>query len=246
MVARAEKGSARKVAANMDVIGAGFGRTGTLSLRAALETLGFGPCHHMFEVVTKPRQMPLWQEAFASDPVDVRRVFEGYRATVDFPGCVYWREQMEAWPEAKVVLTVRDPHSWYQSAKRTIFALPEPPPPSEDLDPDVIAFGRFSFEELFPRIFDFGGSRPLNQMDEDEAIEVFNRHIAEVKAGVPAEKLLVFQVSDGWKPLCDFLNVPVPDEEFPHINESGDFAELSKALFAERARAVAAERAASA
>jgi sulfotransferase family protein len=231
---------------SMKVIGAGFGRTGTLSLRTALERLGLGPCHHMFEVITKPRQMPLWQEALASDPVDVRRVFEGYQSTVDFPGCTFWREQVEAWPEAKVVLTVRDPHKWYQSAKRTIFALPEPSPDQPNPDPDDVAFGRFTFEELFPRIFDFGGNRPLNKMDEDEAVAVFNRHIAEVKATVPASKLLVFEVSDGWKPLCDFLGVPVPDEEFPHINESGDFAELSGALFAERHRALAAERAAEA
>jgi hypothetical protein len=200
----------------------------------------------MLDVITKPRQMPLWQEALASDPVDVGRVFEGYRATVDFPGCVFWREQMEAWPEAKVVLTVRDPQSWYRSAKRTIFAIPEPVPSPQGPDPDTLAFGRFVSEELFPRIFDFGGSRPLNEMDEGEAVEVFNRHIAEVKATVPAEKLLVFAVSDGWKPLCDFLNVPVPDADFPHINESGDFAELSKQLHAERQRALAAERAASA
>jgi hypothetical protein len=229
----------------IEIIGAGFGRTGTLSLRAAFEQLGFGPCHHMVEVVTKPAQMPLWQEAFASDPVDVRRVFEGYRSTLDFPGCVFWREQMEAWPEAKVVLTVRDPHSWYRSAKRTIFALPEPPQSGEP-DPDTIAFGRFTAEELLPRIFDFGGDRLLNEMDEDEAVEVFNRHIAEVKADVPAEKLLVYRVSEGWQPLCDFLGVPVPDEEFPHINESGDFGELSNVLFAERQQALAAERAASA
>jgi hypothetical protein len=200
----------------------------------------------MVEVITKPRQMPLWQEALASDPVDVRRVFEGYRATVDFPGCTFWREQMEAWPEAKVVLTVRDPHSWYRSAKRTIFALPEPASQPGAPDPDTVAFGRFTSEELLPRIFDFGGNRPLNEMGEDEAVEVFKRHIAEVKASVPAEKLLVFEVSDGWKPLCDFLNVPVPDDEFPHVNESGDFGELSKKLFAERQRALAAERAASA
>jgi hypothetical protein len=230
----------------IDIIGAGLGRTGTLSLRAAFEALGFGPCHHMVEVVTKPRQMPLWQEAFASDPVDVRKVFEGYRTTVDFPGCVYWREQMEAWPEAKVVLTVRDPHSWYQSAKRTIFALPEPPPQSGDPDPDAIAFGRFTFEELLPRIFDVGGDRPLNEMDEDEAVEVFNRHIAEVKATVSAEKLLIFEVSEGWQPLCDFLGVPVPDEEFPHVNESADFGELSNIWLAERQRALAAERVGSA
>ncbi|MEU3186550.1 sulfotransferase family protein [Streptomyces sp. NPDC006923] len=226
---------------SMDVIGAGYGRTGTLSMRAALQRLGFDPCHHMTEVITNARQMPLWQEALASDPVDVRRVFEGYRATVDFPGCVFWRELMEAWPEAKVVLTVRDPHRWYASARKTIFSRHMPQP--QDTDPDAAAFGRFMSGQLRPRLLDVGGDRPLNELDEHEAVEVFNRHIAEVKATVPAERLLVFQVSEGWGPLCDFLDVPVPDEEFPHINESAGFHKRAGELFAERQRALAALRA---
>jgi Sulfotransferase domain len=224
----------------MDVIGAGYGRTGTLSTRAALERLGFAPCHHMAEVITTPQQMPLWQEALASDPVDVRRVFEGYRATVDFPGCSFWRELIDAWPKAKVLLTVRDPHRWYVSAKQTIFAQDIPAP--QGPDPDTDAFGRFVFEELRPRMFDVGGDRPLNEMDEHDAIAAFNRHIAEVKATVPAERLLVYQVSEGWGPLCDFLEVPVPDEEFPHVNESGGFQELARQLLSERQRALAALR----
>jgi sulfotransferase family protein len=227
----------------VDVIGAGFGRTGTLSLHTALEKLGFGPCHHMAEVITDLRQVPLWREALSHEPVDVRRVFDGYRATVDFPGASFWREQMEAWPDAKVVLTVRDPHRWYASAKQTIFARPPEGPPISEMDPDAAEFFGFMFGQFFPRVYDFGGSRPLNGMDEDEAVEVFNRHIAEVKATVPAERLLVFQVSDGWKPLCDFLGVPVPDEEFPHVNESGDFAGFLNGLIEERWRRLAAERA---
>ncbi|MFF5106894.1 sulfotransferase family protein [Streptomyces sp. NPDC000134] len=222
------------------MIGAGYGRTGTLSMRAALERLGFGPCHHMTEVVTNPRQMPLWQEALSRDPVDVRRVFEGYRATVDFPGCVFWRELLEAWPKAKVVLTVRDPHRWYASARKTIFSRHMQQP--ADPDPDAAAFGRFMTEELRPRILDVGGDRPLNELDEDEAVAAFDRHIAEVKAGVPADRLLVFQVSEGWGPLCEFLEVPVPDEEFPHVNEADGFHERARDLFDERRRALAALR----
>ncbi|GAA5186137.1 sulfotransferase family protein [Rugosimonospora acidiphila] len=212
-------------------------------MQAALERLGFTPCHHMAEVITNPRQMPLWQEALAKPAMDPRRVFEGYRASVDFPGCVFWREQLEAWPEAKVVLTVRDPRRWYASAKQTIFAGPESMPRPEEPDPEMAAFGGFLFGELLPRIFDFGGKQPLNEMDEDSAVQVFNQHIAEVKAIVPAEQLLVFQVSEGWGPLCDFLGVPVPAEEFPHVNESDGFAEVRLGLLAERQRALAAERA---
>ncbi|GHH88380.1 sulfotransferase family protein [Streptomyces sulfonofaciens] len=226
----------------MDVIGAGYGRTGTLSMQAALKRLGFDPCHHMAEVITNPLQMPLWQEELASDTLDVRRLFEGYRATVDFPGCVFWRELMEAWPEAKVVLTVRDPHRWYASARQTIFAKHMPHP--QDVDPGTAAFIRFMSEELHPRILDVGGDRLLSEMDEDDAVKAFNRHIAEVKATVPAERLLVFQVSEGWGPLCDFLQVPVPEEEFPRVNESGGFAELAKQLLARRQRALVAARSA--
>ncbi|GEB50180.1 sulfotransferase family protein [Streptomyces cacaoi] len=222
----------------MDVIGAGYGRTGTLSMQAALKRLGFDPCHHMAEVITNPRQMPLWQEALAQDPVDVRRVFEGYRATVDFPGCVFWRELMEAWPEAKVVLTVRDPHRWYESTQRTIFSENRPRPQGDD--PEAVAFHRFLTEELLPRVMDVGSDRLLSEMDEREAVETFNRHIEEVKATVPAERLLVFQVSEGWEPLCEFLDVPVPDEEFPRINEAAGFQELTRQLLAERQRALAA------
>ncbi|MFF0161862.1 sulfotransferase family protein [Streptomyces sp. NPDC005263] len=234
----------RREGSPLDVIGPGYGRTGTLSMQAALQRLGFDPCHHMSELIVNLRQMPLWQEALATDPVDVRPVFEGYRATVDFPGCVFWRELTDAWPKAKVVLTVRDPHRWYASAQKTIFSRHMQQP--GDPDPDAAEFGRFMTEELRPRILDVGGDRPLNEMDEHEAVEAFNRHIAEVKATVPADRLLVFQVSEGWGPLCDFLEVPVPDEEFPHVNEAGSFHERNRGLFEKRRRSLAAMRSGSA
>lgn len=224
----------------MDVIGAGYGRTGTLSLQAALVKLGFGPCHHMSEMLVNLDQIPRWREALATDPMDVRLAFEGYRATVDFPGCVYWRELLAAWPDAKVVLTVRDPHRWYASARKTIFAIQQRPLPPEVTDPDAIEVHRFLFGELIPRVMDIGDGRRLDQVGEDEAVEAFNRHIDEVRAGVPADRLLVYQVSEGWGPLCEFLGVPVPDEEFPHLNEGENFEELGVRLTAERARRLAA------
>jgi hypothetical protein len=227
----------------MDVIGAGYGRTGTLSLHAALEKLGFSPCHHMAELIMNLEQLPRWQEALATEPVNVRRAFEGYRATVDFPGASYWRELLETWPDAKVILTTRDPHRWYASARETIFNAELQPLPPGTTDPDAIELHRFLFEELFPRIMDIGGGRRLDQVGEDEAVEAFNRHIAEVRSSVPADQLLVYQVSEGWDPLCDFLGVPVPDEDFPHLNESGNFKELLEQIFAERARRLAARAA---
>ena len=227
----------------MDVIGAGFGRTGTLSLQSALKRLGFAPCHHMTEIMVNLDQVPLWREALAKDPVDVRRVYEGYRATVDWPGCFYWRELLETWPQAKVILTTRDPHRWYASARKTIFALHHRPLPAEVTDPDMIDFHRFMFEELVPRVMDIGGGRRLDEVSEDEAVEAFNEHIAHVRGSVPADQLLVYQVSEGWGPLCDFLDVAVPDEEFPHVNESENFEEVSMRYIAERARKLAALRA---
>jgi hypothetical protein len=196
----------------------------------------------MTEVMLNLEQVPLWKEALATDPVDVRQVYEGYRATVDFPGCVYWRELLEAWPKAKVILTTRDPHRWYASARDTIFAIQQRPLPPEVTDPDAIEFHRFLFGELIPRVMDIGGGRRLDQVGEDEAVDAFNKHIAEVRSGVPADQLLVYEVSEGWGPLCDFLGVPVPDEEFPHVNESANFQELSMQIMAERARKLAALR----
>lgn len=223
----------------MDVIGAGYGRTGTVSLQAALVKLGFDPCHHMSEMIMNIDQIPRWREALATDPVDVGRVYEGYRATVDWPGCFYWRELLEAWPDAKVILTTRDPHRWYESARDTIFAFQQRPLSPEVTDRDI----RFLIEELIPRVMDIGGGRRLDQVGEDEAIEAFKKHFAEVRSSVPADQLLVYQVSEGWGPLCDFLGVPVPDEEFPHLNESANFEELAAQNMAERARRLA-ERAA--
>jgi hypothetical protein len=232
----------RKGTIAVDVIGAGFGRTGTLSLQTALKRLGFDPCHHMTELILNLKQMPLWKDALATDPVDVRRVYEGYRATVDWPGCFYWRELLEAWPKAKVILTTRDPHRWYASARDTIFKLQQRPLPSEVADPDAVELHRFMFEELIPRVMDIGGGRRLDEVGEDEAVDAFNKHVAEVRDSVPADQLLVYQVSEGWGALCDFLGVPTPDEDFPHVNESANFEELSMRLSMERARKLAALR----
>jgi hypothetical protein len=197
----------------------------------------------MLEMLMNLKQAPLWEEELAADRVDVRRVFEGYRATVDWPGCFFWRELVEAWPEAKVILSTRDPHRWYASARDTIFKLQHQPLPPEVTDPDAIEFHDFMFKGLIPRVMDIGGGRRLDEVGEEEAVAAFNRHIEEVREEVPADRLLVFQVSEGWGPLCDFLGVPVPEEEFPHVNESENFEEFSMQMLAERERKLAALRA---
>lgn len=200
----------------MKVIGAGFGRTGTFSMKAALEQLGFGPCYHMLEVFDKPRHVELWQAAGEGKALDWDELFAGYHATVDWPACAFYEQLMQAYPAAKVLLNVRDPEKWYESALNTIFPRSGPERGSP-LGPD---------DSSFPRMVDtiiwqgaFGG----RFMDKQHALTIFERHIQEVKQRVPAERLLVFDVKEGWAPLCAFLDVPVPATPFPRLNDTAAF-----------------------
>lgn len=211
----------------MEVIGAGFGRTGTLSLKAALETLGFDPCHHMAEVFKHPAQAKLWHRAVLGkrrgESIDWEGLLGGYQAAVDWPGCHFWEEMMRAFPEAKVLLSVRDPDRWYESAHRTIFqvrrsgfwllyAIPVVRWIPKMLDA--------IWEDTFGR--DFG--------DRAHAKRVFERHVQDVREKVPAERLLVYEVGQGWEPLCEYLGVEVPEEPFPHLNDSASSWKLIRAV----------------
>ncbi|MFW6723639.1 sulfotransferase family protein [Streptomyces sp. MAR4 CNY-716] len=200
----------------LEVIGAGVGRTGTLSLKTALERLGFGPCHHMLGLFEDPGQIPMWQAASRGEAVDWRQVYAEYRSTVDWPGARFWREISGAFPEAKVVLTVRDPESWYASAASSIHAAAVAPPP-EDADEGFLRLREMSLEVVWDGVFDGRFT------DKEHALKVVAEHDAAVREGVDAGRLLVFRVSEGWEPLCGFLGVPVPDEPFPRSNERGRF-----------------------
>ncbi len=205
---------------SIQVIGAGFGRTGTASLKGALEDLGFDRCYHMKEVFPHPEHIPLWQAAAEGKPVDWDRLFEGYQATVDWPGCTFYRELMAHYPDAKVLLNVRDPEAWYKSATDTIFRMSKMDFPINLVPlfvPRLRRFIRMARTLIWKNTFDnrFG--------DKAYAISVFNDHIAEVKRTVPEGKLLVYEVKEGWEPLCAFLNVPVPDKPFPRLNDSAAF-----------------------
>ncbi len=198
----------------MKVIGSGFGRTGTLSLKQALEELGVGPCYHMEEVMRNPAHVDLWTEAGQGRPVDWPRLFERYESAVDFPASVVYRDLLEAFPDAMVVHTVRDADAWYDSTSQTIYR-------ARNLAPGwlrriVPLTGRFGamvdlvvWDGLFEGRFD----------DRDYAIERYNSWTAEVIATVPPERLLVFEVADGWAPLCEFLGVLQPDAPFPRVND---------------------------
>jgi Sulfotransferase domain len=203
---------------SIQIIGAGLGRTGTLSLKAALEELGFIKCYHMVEVFTRKDDAQTWDRALRGEPVDWDRLFAGYRATVDLPSCLFYREQMEKYPAAKVILTVRDPDRWYDSARQTIyFARTAFPRWAAVINPRMRAFHRMidrMWERLFHGQFE----------DRAVAIDVFNRHNEQVRREVPADRLLVYEVSQGWAPLCEFLGVPVPDgKPFPHLNDAAVF-----------------------
>lgn len=213
----------------LQVIGAGFGRTGTLSLKTALEELGFGPCYHMTEVFKHLEHFDLWEKALDGEQVEWQDIFANYRATLDWPACSFYQELIQAYPDAKVLLTVRDPEKWYTSVTNTIYRASNQANkslPSRFLQPLVGLFlpfvpkiGRLGQRMLWRNTF-HGKFE-----DRDYAIAIFNQHIEEVKRTIPPEKLLVYNVKEGWEPLCNFLGVEVPqDKPFPHLNDSQSFA----------------------
>ncbi|GAA2204682.1 sulfotransferase family protein [Nonomuraea monospora] len=213
----------------IEVIGAGFGRTGSYSLRVALQRLGYDPCHHMASLAEDPEMVTGWETAVHGGQVRWERFLASYRAAVDWPACAFWRELIAAFPQAKVVLTVRDPARWYASAHQTIYRYmaPRRGPAGlvmrleNSLHPPLgrrrAVCRRLIWEDTF-------GGRFL---DRAHAMEVFERHNAEVVAGVPADRLLVFDVRQGWEPLCGFLGVAVPSEPFPHLNEAAAFRRMA-------------------
>jgi hypothetical protein len=192
-------------------------------LKAALEELGFGPCYHMTEVFDHPDHASQWSAAAMGETVDWQELFEGYQASVDWPGCDFYKELMQTYPDAKVVLTVRDPEKWYNSAKSTIDTI---------LHRTHFPFFRPLLRVLLPEtlqtiyMIEFFWKKTFkdNFADKKSAIELFNQHIEEVKQYVPAEQLLIYNVKEGWESLCRFLEVEVPkDKPFPHLNDRTKF-----------------------
>jgi hypothetical protein len=202
----------------LKVIGAGLGRTGTLSLKVALELLGFGPCYHMLDVFERPHDIPQWVAAARGESVDWDGLFSGYQATTDWPGCTFWRTLASLYPNARLLLSVRDPGRWYESMRSTIVEAYE-----RDLSaPETQAPGLLAYRGMIDAVVwqgTFGGSFP----DRERAIQVFERHAEDVKRAVPPERLLVYEPGQGWEPLCAFLDVPVPDQPFPHLNDAASF-----------------------
>jgi hypothetical protein len=211
----------------MKLIGAGLPRTGTMTQKVALEMLGLGPCYHMVDVLADLDQAALWDRALDGEgPWD--QIFDGYQSTVDWPGGYFYKELMDVYPDAKVLLSVRDPEKWEQSMRNTVWAVRN----GESLirllssaqahvNPEWQAFLNMIDRLVWRGKGTFADGHEL----PEQLIAGMNRHNEEVKVTVPPERLLVWSVTEGWGPLCDFLEVPVPDEPFPHVNDSKEFGD---------------------
>jgi len=197
------------------LVGAGLGRTGTMSLKLALERLLGAPCYHMAEVFAHPEHVPAWHGAARGKMPDWRALFSGYAAEVDWPGASFWPEISAAFPDAVVLLSVRDADSWWRSASETIF------PSSRSMEPGTP--WRDMIDELF-------ADRFTSALDDRNAcIAAYEQHNARVRRLVPPERLVEWTATDGWAPLCRALGVPEPAEPFPRANTKEDFAAMRAA-----------------
>ncbi|RUT95464.1 sulfotransferase family protein [Mesorhizobium sp. USDA-HM6] len=192
---------------SIGVIGTGFGRTGTDSMREALTMLGFGPCHHMYEVMMHDEQKRLWRALANGAAPDWNRLFAGYKSCVDWPSAHYWRALIEAYPQARVILTWRSPESWWESFQKTILPAIAASQDQESLGISLVS------KQVF-------GGRPQARA---HAIAVYEANVEAVLKTVPAERLLVHKLGDGWEPLCAHLGVAAPDEAYPNRNSTKEF-----------------------
>ncbi len=203
----------------LKVVGAGLGRTGTASLKVALEELGVGRCYHMGEVLQDPTHQDHWLNAASGNP-DWDSWLADYSATVDYPACTFWRELAEYYTDAKVLLSVRDATSWFESVNATIMS---------------------------PKFTDFVTGSPFGNMlktviwdtvdnrmgDREFMVSHFNRRNDEISEAIPANRLLVYEVKQGWEPLCEFLDLPVPDKPFPRVNTRDETKKLIDQVIAQ-------------
>lgn len=195
---------------SLRVIGAGVGRTGTSSLQAALQQLLGGRCYHMTEVGTNKPHIPLWHQAALGTMPDWHDMFADWVAAIDWPASAFWPELAAAFPEALIVHSTRDPESWWKSASQTIF------PASLNAEPSP-------WREMIFALFEHRFTRDID--NREAAIAAFNAHNEYVRLHAPAARVLTWQASDGWAPLCAALELPVPDTPFPHTNTTAQFKE---------------------
>jgi hypothetical protein len=219
---------------SLKIIGAGFPRTGTNSLKRSLEMLGFTKCYHMKELLTHPDQLPLWLQLETTGTTDWDTLYDGFQGSVDFPCYPFYKQHLKRYPEAKVILTVRDFDSWYKSVKSTIWTAGP-----QNLGQKLMMMGRMLTN---PRVRQVIGCIKFVKrqfwkkqfqdrfLDEPFVREAFKKHIEEVKAYVPEDQLLVYDIRQGWAPLCEFLGVPEPTENLPHLNKRENFKTMLQGL----------------
>jgi hypothetical protein len=191
-----------------------------MSLKQALEQLAFGPCHHMEELLMHPEQAHRWRGIVAGERMNWEEVFAGYDSQVDWPGAHVWRDLAAAYPQAKVIHTVRPEEHWWKSFSQTIAALltsaQQMPPPH------ILAVMEMATEMVSVQTF----GAPLT--DKEAALAAYRRRTEEVRAAIPPERLLVFDVAEGWQPLCRFLDVPTPTTPFPRLNSTEEWWRMVK------------------
>jgi hypothetical protein len=201
---------------SLRVVGAGLGRTGTHSLKVALEQLLGAPCYHMIEVFGHPEHVPLWQEAVDRGATDWDTVFDGYAAVVDWPAASFWREITEANPDALVLLSVRDPDAWWKSAHDTIF------------DATMRELGDESMRPWHNMVLQLFRDRFTDAiLDPEAAKAAYVKHNDDVRATAPKDRLVEWRPGDGWEPICTALELPVPDAPFPHVNTTEEFRTMA-------------------
>ena len=215
------------------VIGSGVGRTGTHSLKLALEQLGFGKCFHMAELFQHPEKIIHFKKADKDEAVDWDKLFEGYKSAVDYPVARYYKQLIAAYPQAKIIHTIRDADSWYQSAMETIFWASKPSPSRI-----FSLLLRMPFNSTVRKrlpVLQYTGSMMdnifgKNLKDKQEVIRRYNAINEETLNYIPKDRSLVYEVKSGWEPLCNFLNIPVPSTPFPRSNTREDFKTMVKEI----------------
>jgi hypothetical protein len=212
----------------MKLIGAGLPRTGTLTQKLALEQLGgggWGPCYHWVNVLADLDQVELWNRALDGEG-PWEEVFAGFHSTADWPGGYFYKELIEVYPDAKVLLSVRDPEAWERSMRETVWEfrhgdtlMPHLAQARARVDPGWLEYIRM----LDRMLWQDHGTLAGNHQEPHGMIDAFHRHNEAVRRNVPPERLLEWEVKDGWEPLCRFLEVDVPDAPFPNVNDKTTF-----------------------
>jgi Sulfotransferase domain len=210
----------------MQVIGAGLPRTGTLSQKIALEMLGFGPCYHMVNVLADLDLAQQWRRAIAGE-TDWEKTFAGFEATVDWPGSFFYKELIDVYPDAKVVLGVRDGESWARSMHETIWGVFYGHGLVRHLSAarGIVDPRWRGYMDMMMEMWDRSGLMESENKSAEDMSGAMERYQDEVRETVPADRLLVWSVQEGWEPLCAFLEVDVPDAPFPRTNDSAEFAD---------------------